>query len=165
MKPLKNDARPSELHAPEAALTLHNRLPPKHPQRLALEAAIRRALAGLKGSWDVVLEAPEGLSLVIAVVGPEGFAWTMSCCNPAYRDPESIAETVRAACSRRRWLDLVGAASGNAKGGAERPAAPAASKSVASPTVNRERGLATFVTPGGTTPMPPRGQDSGGKRA
>ncbi len=146
-------------------MTLQNRLPPKHPQRLALETAIRSALAGLKGSWDVVLEAPEGLSLVIAVVGPEGSAWTMSCCNPAYRDPESIAETVRAACSRRRWLDLVGAASGNAKGGAERPAAPAASKSVASPTVNRERGLATFVTPGGTTPMPPRGQDSGGKRA
>jgi hypothetical protein len=90
-------------------LTLQNRLPPKHPQRLALETAIRSVLAGLGGSWDVVLEAPEGLSLVIAVVGPEGSAWTMSCCNPAYRDPESIAETVKAACSRRRWLVPAGA--------------------------------------------------------
>ncbi len=134
-------------------VTLQNRLPPKHPQRLALETAIRSALAGLKGTWDVVLEVPEGLSLVIAVVGPGGSAWTMSCCNPAYRDPESIAETVRAACSRRRWLDPAG------------PAAPAASKSAAPPTPNREPGQASFVTSGGTTPLPPRGQDSGGKRA
>jgi hypothetical protein len=146
-------------------VTLQNRLPPKHPQRLALETAIRSALAGLNGSWDVVLEVPEGLSLVIAVVGPGGSAWTMSCCNPAYRDPESIAETVRAACSRRRWLDPAGAASGNAKGGAECPAAPAASKSVAPPTPNPEPEQASFVTSGGTTPMPPRGQNSGGKRA
>lgn len=146
-------------------VALQNRLPPKHPQRLALETAIRSALAGLKGSWDVVLEAPEGLSLVIAVVGPEGSAWTMSCCNPAYRDPESIAETVRAACSRRRWLDPANAARGKAKGGAECPAARAASKSVAPPTSNREPGQASFVTPGGTMLMSPRAQNSGGKRA
>ena len=89
----------------EIHVTVQNRLPPKHPQRHALETAIRGALEGLKGRWDVVLEKPGGLSLMIAVVAPDGAAWTMSCCNPAHRDPASIAEIVRAACSRRRWLD------------------------------------------------------------
>ena len=93
-------------------VTLANRLPPKYPQRLALEAAIRNALRGLAGRWDVVVEVPAGLSLVIAVVAPDGSSWTMSCCNPEHRDPESIAETVRAACSRRRWLDPTAPASG-----------------------------------------------------
>ncbi len=88
---------------PDPEVTVHNRLPPKHPQRLALESAIRKALAGLTGKWDVVLKVPEGLWLVISVLAPDGSAWTMSCCNPMYRDPESIADTVRAACSRRRW--------------------------------------------------------------
>jgi DNA-binding NarL/FixJ family response regulator len=103
----------------EAQVTLQNRLPPKHPQRHALEAAIRGALGGLSGSWDVVLEKPGGLSLVIAVVAPDGAAWTMSCCNAAHRDPESIAEIVRAACSRRRWLDPSASASGHPQDDAE----------------------------------------------
>lgn len=107
-------------------VTLQNRLSPHHPQRLALEAAIRNALAGLTGQWDVVLEVPQGLSLVIAVVAPDGSSWTMSCCNPAYRDPESIAETVRAACRRRRWLQ------------------PSTAKNVAPPTPNREAGQGRF---------------------
>jgi hypothetical protein len=107
-------------------VTLQNRLSPQHPQRLALETAIRNALAGLTGKWDVVLEVPQGLSLVIAVVGPDGSSWTMSCCTPAYRDPESIAETVRAACSRRRWLE------------------PTTAKSVAPSTSNQEKGHARF---------------------
>jgi hypothetical protein len=107
-------------------VTLQNRLSPRHPQRLALETAIRNALAGLTGKWDVVLEVPQGLSLVIAVVGPDGSSWTMSCCTPAYRDPESIAETVRAACSRRRWLE------------------PTTAKSVAPSTSNQEKGHARF---------------------
>ena len=72
-------------------VTLQNRLPPKHPQRLALQSAIRDTLAGLAGSWDVVLDAPEGLSLVVTVVAHDGSAWVMSCCNPAHGDPESIA--------------------------------------------------------------------------
>jgi hypothetical protein len=148
-------------------VTLQNRLSPQHPQRLALETAIRNALVGLTGKWDVVLEVPQGLSLVIAVVAPDGSSWTMSCCKPAYRDPESIADTVRAACSRRRWLEPTRAASVNAKRGAASPGTPAAFapdtvKSVAPPTPNREAGQARFAGPGGTTPMPLRGQDSGG---
>ncbi len=103
---------------------LHNRLPPKHPQRLELEAAIQGALASLTGSWDVVLEVPGGLSLVVAVVAPDGSAWTMSCCNPRHRDPASIAETVKAACSRRRWLEPAGTAGGNAKPRAEAAGTP-----------------------------------------
>jgi len=107
-------------------VALQNRLSTQHPQRLALETAIRNALAGLTGKWDVVLEAPQGLSLVIAVVAPDGSSWTMSCCNPAYRDPESVAETVKAACSRRRWLEPSRAPSVNAKGGAVSPGTSAA---------------------------------------
>jgi hypothetical protein len=91
-----------------AQVTLQNRLSPRDPQRLALETAVRSALAGFKGSWDVILEGPEGLSLVIVVVAPDGSAWTMRYCDSAYRDPVSIAETVRAACGRRRWLDPQG---------------------------------------------------------
>jgi hypothetical protein len=89
-------------------LTVQNRLSPKHPQRLALETAVRGVLTGLKGTWDVVLEVPEGLSLVITVVAPDGSAWAMRYCGPAQADPESIAETVRAACNRRRWLEPAG---------------------------------------------------------
>lgn len=92
-------------------VTLDNRLPAKYPQRLVLESAVRSALAGLSGSWDVVVEAPSALTLVVAVVAPNGSAWTLSCCNPGHRHPESIAETVRAACSRRPWLNPDGAAS------------------------------------------------------
>ena len=90
-------------------LTLSNRMPPNHPQRLELENAIRSALSGLAGRWDVALEEPRGNSLVVAVVAPDGSAWSMSCCNPEHWDPASIAETVRAACHRRRWLDPAGA--------------------------------------------------------
>jgi hypothetical protein len=85
-------------------VTLQNRLPAKHPQRLALETSVRGALAGLEGSWDVVLEGPDGVTLVVAVIAPDGSSWTLSCCNPAHRDPEWIAASVRAACNRRRWL-------------------------------------------------------------
>lgn len=93
-------------------VTLQNRLSPKHPQRLVLQSAIRDALADLAGTWDVALEAPEGLSLVITVVAHDGSAWAMSWCNPAHGGPESIAETVRAACSRRCRLDRAGQGSG-----------------------------------------------------
>jgi hypothetical protein len=86
-----------------SGVAVHNRLPSGHAKRLALEAAIRVALAELAGRWDVTLETG-GCSLVIAVVAPDGAAWTMSCANPEQRDPEAIAETVKAACSRRRWL-------------------------------------------------------------
>ena len=125
-------------------VALQNRLSPQHPQRLALETAIRNALAGLTGKWDVVLEVPQCLSLVIAVVAPDGSSWTMSCCNPAYRDPESIAETVKAACSRRRWLEPSRAASLDAKKRAASPGtsaalAPDTAKSVLPPTPNGNR--------------------------
>ncbi len=90
-------------------LILHDRLPPNHPQRLGLESALRSALAGLAGRWEVVLELQSGPSLLISVVAPDGSAWTMSCCNREHRDPASIAETVYAACSRRRWLESASA--------------------------------------------------------
>jgi hypothetical protein len=89
-------------------VAVQNRLSPTHPQRFALETGVRGALAGLRGTWDVVLEVPEGLSLVITVVAPDGSAWAMRYCGPGHEDPESIAETVRVACNRRRWLAPAG---------------------------------------------------------
>ncbi len=102
-------------------LILNNRLPPNHPRRLDLENAIRSALTGLAGRWDVVLEGPRGQALVVAVVAPDGSAWSMSCCNVAYRAPASIAETVSAACRRRRWLDPAQTVGSDAKAGVESP--------------------------------------------
>jgi hypothetical protein len=84
-------------------VALQNRLPAKHAQRLALETAVGGALAGLEGRWDVVLEAPDALTLLVTVIAPDGSAWNMSC-NPALRDPEWVAASVRTACNRRRWL-------------------------------------------------------------
>lgn len=104
MKPTTKDADPAALSAVSAEVTIDNRLPPRHPQRIALERALRSALVGLTGAWAVVVERPSELSLVIAVVAPDGSAWTMSCCDPDHRDPEAIAEIVRAACNRRRRL-------------------------------------------------------------
>lgn len=103
-------------------LTVENRLPPGYPQRVALEAAIRSGLVRMTGRWNVVLEAANALVLTISVVAPDGSAWTMTCCNPEHRQPESIAETVRAACGRRRWLGPGGARrrkSGGGEAGAE----------------------------------------------
>jgi hypothetical protein len=94
-------AHRAEPGAGPSEMTLRNRLPADHPQRLALQAAVAKALSGLNGPWDVVIEAQGLLTLVIGVVAPDGSSWTMSCCNPRDRDPESIAETVRAACTRR----------------------------------------------------------------
>lgn len=103
-------------------VTIHNRLPSKLPRRIAFERAIESALEGFRGNWDVVIELPGEQSLVVAVVAPDGSTWSMSCCDPEHRDPESIADTVRAACSRRRWLDPIRMAAGASK----REAAPVA---------------------------------------
>ena len=154
----------------EAQVTLQNRLPLKHPERLALEHAIRSALAGLKGSWDVVLEVPEGLSLVVAVVAPDGSAWTTSCYNATQRDSESIAETVRAACSRPHWLDSGGAAGGKAESEVESPGMPAglpnrsASKGVTLPIPNREAAPTRLASLDGTKPAPSIHAGPGGNR-
>jgi len=88
-------------------LSFDNRLPPAHPQRLALEFAIRSALAGLPGRWDVIVTAPSVLTLVVAVVAPDASAWTwmMDCGKPEYLVPKAIADTVRTVCTRHRLLD------------------------------------------------------------
>lgn len=146
VRPSVGDDRADAPRGRDSRVTLHDRLPPDHPQRPALENAIRDALAGLAGSWDVVVEAPSGPALVIAVVAPDGSAWTMSCCKPEHRDPESIADTVRAACNRRRWRGPSKAASGSATGGAGRPDTPDAAKNEAppvSPLVQRSGGNRT----------------------
>jgi hypothetical protein len=106
LKPEPKVAEPAAAPAASSGVAIHNLLPPTYPRRLAFEWAIADALAGFKGNWDVAIELPGEQSLVVSVVAPDGSAWTMSCCDPQNRDPEAIAETVRAACSRRRWLGL-----------------------------------------------------------
>jgi len=88
----------------DAEVTVRCRLPTEFPERPTLENAIRSALGALGGRWDAVVEVQGGVVLAVALVAPDGSAWTVSCCDPEHRRPESIADTVRAACSRRRWL-------------------------------------------------------------
>jgi len=107
LKPKTKDAEPAADPAQSSGVAIHNRLPATYPRRIAFERAIASALAGFKGNWNVVIELPGEQSLVVAVVAPDGSSWTMSCCDPQHRDPEAIAETVRGACSRRRWLDPI----------------------------------------------------------
>jgi hypothetical protein len=101
--------RPALFAQPEP-VSIDNRLPPAHPQRVEIENAIRSGLAGLPGPWDVVVRAPSAGGLVIAVVAPDASAWTWmtSCCAPQYTGPEAIADTIRAVCGRRRGLDAQG---------------------------------------------------------
>lgn len=84
-------------------VSFDNRLPPTYPPRLALERAIRSALAGLPGRWDVIVKAPSAFTLVVAVVAPDASAWTcMMICKPEDLLPKAIADTVRAVCTRHR---------------------------------------------------------------
>ncbi len=78
MKPLKNDARPSELHAPEAALTLHNRLPAGHRYRLGLEGALRAALADPSGPLDVSVYSVGRGWLSLDVGAPDASRWCLA---------------------------------------------------------------------------------------
>jgi hypothetical protein len=118
LKPKAKDAGPA---AASSGVAIHNRLPPMFPRRIAFESAIASALVGFKGNWDVAIELPGEQSLVVAVIAPDGSSWTMSCCDPRHRDPETIAETVRAACSRRRWLNPIGEADASQRGASPSP--------------------------------------------
>ena len=45
--------RERQLAATETGLVVHDRLPESHPYRRHLERALRGALGGLGGSWDI----------------------------------------------------------------------------------------------------------------
>jgi hypothetical protein len=78
VKPLQNDARPSVLHAPEAALTLHNRLPEGHRYRLGLEGALRAGRGDLSGPLDGSVY-PVGRACVSTdVVAPHAWRWRLA---------------------------------------------------------------------------------------
>lgn len=82
-------------------VVVDNRVPAAHPQREAIDAALRDALAGLQGRWDVSIDFWEGRTWTIAVVGPDGSQWTMACASPARDIVELIGERVRTACDPR----------------------------------------------------------------
>lgn len=98
---MKESASPAT-EGRSASVTIANFLPPNHPHR-ALDGAIRAALAGLPGPWDVAIRLYEGPTLSIAIVAPDASRWTMSCSD--LEPLEVILERVRAACSRRRRLE------------------------------------------------------------
>lgn len=95
-------------------MALHNRLPPTYARRDDFERAITSALAGFRGTWEVALEPPGEHALVVAIVAPDGSSWSMTCCNPQQWDPQAVAETVRGACSKDRWLGPLGDGAGPA---------------------------------------------------
>jgi hypothetical protein len=112
---MKTPAKPGLRAATESRVTVQNRLPLQHPQRSALEAAITRSLSGLEGPWDVILETPGNATLVISVIAPDGALWSTSC-GYRLRDPESLAEIVRAACGRRRSPESARGRRGKSRG-------------------------------------------------
>lgn len=83
-------------------MRIENRLPASHPRRDALDRAIREALAGLPGPWDVSIDLDDGSFWTIAVVAPDGSRWTMACTGPDHLIFELTAERVRTACGLRR---------------------------------------------------------------
>jgi hypothetical protein len=78
VKPLKNDARPSELHAPEAALTLHDRLPAGHRYRLCLEGAPRAALGDPSGPWHVSVYPVGRAWFSMDIVAADASRWCLA---------------------------------------------------------------------------------------
>ncbi len=98
------EARPREKTADSEFVSIDNRLPVNHPRKHVLERAIREALAGLPGPWDVSIDLIAGVSWSITIVAPDACRWSIACANPEHDVQEFIADRVRTACSRRRWL-------------------------------------------------------------
>jgi hypothetical protein len=106
-----------EDEAEEASgLVVDNRLPAAHPQRKVIDTALRDALEGLPGRWDVSVDLSEGRTWTITVVAPDGSQWSMACASPAQEIVELIGERVRAACDPR----VGGPKSGKTASGAKR---------------------------------------------
>jgi len=105
MKPLSNDARLSQRDAPDAGLTLHNRLPVGHRYRLGLEGALRTALGDLSGPWHVSVYAVGRILIHIDVLAPGGSRWSLAVPVPEGPQAEDIAETVRVGCARLRPIE------------------------------------------------------------
>ena len=124
MKPLKNEARASELNDPEAALTLHNRLPVGHRYRLGLEGALRTALGDLSGPWDVSLHAVGRILIQVDVLAPGGSRWSLAVPVPEGPQAEDIAETVRVGCARLRRIEPALSGSEGVGGGTSSPNPP-----------------------------------------
>ncbi len=91
---------PSELHVPDAARILHNRLPAGHRYRLGLEGALRAAIGGLSGPWEVSVYPVGRAWFYIDVVSPDASRWSVAIPVPEGPQAEEIAEIVRAGCAR-----------------------------------------------------------------
>jgi len=124
VKPLRNDARLSEPDAPDAALTLHNRLPVGHRYRLGLEGALRAALGDLSGTWDVSVYAVGRILIQVDVLAPGGSRWSLAVPIPEGPQAEDIAETVRVGCARLRRIEPALSGSEGVGGHTSSPTAP-----------------------------------------
>jgi hypothetical protein len=74
---------------------------PDSSGKTGLEAAIQAAIAVLPGRWDVTISMIAD-TWTVAVMGPDGSRWAMSCVDPgSVLNREAIADQVGAACRRR----------------------------------------------------------------
>jgi hypothetical protein len=124
VKPVSNDARLSEHHAPDAGLTVHNRLPVGHQYRPGLEGALRTALGDLSGPWDVSMYAVGRILIQVDVLAPGGSRWSLAVPVPEGPQAEDIAETVRVGCARLRRIEPALPASEGVGGETSSPNSP-----------------------------------------
>jgi hypothetical protein len=90
--------------ATEGGISIHNRLPPGHRCQATVAEAVRVALRGLPGPWDVSIEPIDRVWFRVAVVAPNGATWSASIRADEDWSPADLADTVRAACVRHRRL-------------------------------------------------------------
>jgi hypothetical protein len=86
----------------DGGITVHNRLHAGHRYQAVMDEVLRVALEGFAGPWDVSIHPVGRQWFRIDVVAPDGATWSLSV--PVHEGPgaDDLADTVRAACLRRR---------------------------------------------------------------
>ena len=116
--------------ASDGRIAIHNRLPPDHRCRAAVDEVFRVALRGLAGPWDVSIYPVDRAWVRVDVVAPDGATWSTSVRAEEGRPAEELADTVRAACVRHCRLEP---ASGKRRAGKQPGSQRGSVASVSSP--------------------------------
>lgn len=118
----------------DGGIAIHNRLPPDHRCRAAVDEVFRVALRGLSGAWDVSIYPVDRAWVRVDVVAPNGATWSTSVRADEGRPAEKLADAVRAACVRHCRLEpangkhRAGKQPGSQPGGAARASSPVATE-------------------------------------
>jgi hypothetical protein len=86
----------------QPALTLQSQIPDTFRNKLAVEDAVRRALADLPGEWVVTIQATRTATLLFKIEGPDGFYRAMFLDGPGNQNAQLIHDRVKAALQDRR---------------------------------------------------------------